>query len=305
MCRCSATRSSVRWAVWPPPHEPALERAQPLSPPARPQPRGLVPLGRRGLCQGPNRREAHLPVDRLLDLPLVPCDGARVVREPRRRARAQRALRLHQSGPRGAPGRGSRLHDLRAGHDRLRRLADERLAHARSEAVLWRHLFSAVLEVEPSGLHSDPGRDREGLGRRTAEGTRVGREPDGAASGQPATGRSRRGDPGRRCAPPYGGAVQGGVRRTARRVWRCAEVPTAERIAVPAPRVRAGRRRRGAGHRCRDAQSHCAWRHARPRGRRVSPLLGRRGLACTAFREDALRPGPAGAGAGRGRAGVR
>ncbi len=37
-----------------------------------------------------------------------------------------------QGRSRGAAGRRSRLHDVRAGHDRLGRLADERLAHART-----------------------------------------------------------------------------------------------------------------------------------------------------------------------------
>ncbi len=46
--------------------------------------------------------------------------------------RAERALRVDQGRPRGAAGRRSRLHDVRAGDDRIRRLADERLAHARS-----------------------------------------------------------------------------------------------------------------------------------------------------------------------------
>src|ERR1035438_3745496 len=53
------------------------------------------------------------------------------------------AFHQHQGGPRGAAGRGQNLHDLRAIHDRQRRLALEHPAHTRSEAVFWRHLFSA------------------------------------------------------------------------------------------------------------------------------------------------------------------
>ena len=55
----------------------------------------------------------------------------------------ERAFREHQSRSRGAAGRGSRLYDLRAGDDGRRRLADERLPHARPQAVLWRHVFPA------------------------------------------------------------------------------------------------------------------------------------------------------------------
>ena len=52
-------------------------------------------------------------------------------------------LRVHQGGPRGAPRRRPRLHDVRAGDDRVGRLADERLAHAGPEAVLRRHVLPA------------------------------------------------------------------------------------------------------------------------------------------------------------------
>ena len=46
-------------------------------------------------------------------------------------------------------------------------------------------------------------------------------------------------------------------------------------------------------------------RHARPRRRRLSSLLGGRGVARPALREDAVRPGAAGAGVPRSRAGHR
>ncbi len=49
---------------------------------------------------------------------------------------------VDQGRPRGASGRRSRLHVLRAGHDRFGRLADERVPDAGAEAVLRRHLLS-------------------------------------------------------------------------------------------------------------------------------------------------------------------
>ena len=55
----------------------------------------------------------------------------------------EREFREHQSRSRGTARRGSRLHDLRPGDDRRRRLADERLAHAGTEAICRRNLFSA------------------------------------------------------------------------------------------------------------------------------------------------------------------
>ena len=54
-----------------------------------------------------------------------------------------------------------------------------------------------------------------------------------------------------------------------------------------------------------DAAVDGARRHARPHRRRLSPLFGGRQLARAALREDALRPGAAGARVSRGRAGQR
>ena len=68
--------------------EPPRRRDQPVPPPARRQPRRLVPVGRRGVRARPRRRRADLPVGRLLVVPLVPRDGARVVRGRRRPPRS-------------------------------------------------------------------------------------------------------------------------------------------------------------------------------------------------------------------------
>ena len=56
---------------------------------------------------------------------------------------------------------------------------------------------------------------------------------------------------------------------------------------------------------CCDAARDGARRHARSHRRRLSSLLGRRRLARAAFREDAVRPGAAGARVSRSGAGVR
>ncbi len=58
---------------------------EPVPAPARPQPRGLVSLGPRGVCQGQGREEADLPVDRLQLVLLVPRHGARELRGRRDR----------------------------------------------------------------------------------------------------------------------------------------------------------------------------------------------------------------------------
>ena len=63
---------------------------------------------------------------RLLRLPLVPRDGARVVRGRRDRGVPQRALRQRQGRPRGAARRRRDLHAGDHRDDRPRRLADDR-----------------------------------------------------------------------------------------------------------------------------------------------------------------------------------
>ena len=108
------------------------------------QPGGLVSVGRRGLRQGARREQADLPQHRLLDLPLVPRHGARVVRE---RGRSPRFLNEHfvsiKVDREERPDVDQHLHDVRAGDDRPGRLADERLPDAGPEAVLRRHVFPA------------------------------------------------------------------------------------------------------------------------------------------------------------------
>ena len=82
----------------------ARPREEPVPPPARVQPGRLVRVGRGGVRQGAAREQADLPLDRLLDVPLVPRHGARVVRGRRGRRAAQRSTSwpsrsIARSGP--------------------------------------------------------------------------------------------------------------------------------------------------------------------------------------------------------------
>ena len=61
--------------------QPPRARIVSVPPPAQGQPRGLVSLGTGGARAGARGGQADLPLDRLLDLPLVPRHGARVVRD--------------------------------------------------------------------------------------------------------------------------------------------------------------------------------------------------------------------------------
>ena len=124
-------------------HEPSRGRVEPVPTAARAQPRGLVPLGRRGARALARRGQADTPEHRLFGLPLVPRHGARVVRERRDRAADERAVRQHQSRPRGAPRPRPDLHERRADDDATRRLAAHGLPHARPRPLLRRHLLPA------------------------------------------------------------------------------------------------------------------------------------------------------------------
>ena len=134
----------------PPSHEPAGRRDQPVPAPARPQPGRLVPVGTGGAGACRVARPADLPLDRLRGLPLVPRDGARVVRGRDDRRGAERGVRRDQGGPRGAPRPRPALHGRGAGDDGRRRLADERVPHARGPAVLRRHLLPGHAAPRPA-----------------------------------------------------------------------------------------------------------------------------------------------------------
>ena len=118
-------------------------RDLPVPAPARRQPRGLVSVGRRGVRPRARGGQARAGLDRLRGLPLVPRDGARVLRGPGRRAGHEHALRVRQGRPRGAPRRRRDPHGRRPGHDRPGRVAAERVPHARGRAVPRRHLLPA------------------------------------------------------------------------------------------------------------------------------------------------------------------
>ena len=154
---------------------------------------------------------------RLLDLSLVPRDGARKLRRRRRGGRAQSPLRVDQGRPRRAAGRRSRIHDLCTGHDRSRRVADERLADAGARAVLRRHLFPALVAMGPAGVRRHPRGGGAGLARRARQGAAVGGD-DGRSAARVRCAPRRDGRPGSGGAGRRGRGIRERVRSAARRV---------------------------------------------------------------------------------------
>ena len=158
----------------------------------RDNPVDWLPWGERGAGPRARARPPAARLDRLLGLPLVPRHGARVLRGRRDRRAHERALRLRQGRPRGAPRRRRDLHGGRAGDDRPRRLAAERLHHARAGAVLRRH----VLPARAAPRHARAGRRcsaavAEGVGAAARRDPRAERGDGRAAVGRRAAAARR------------------------------------------------------------------------------------------------------------------
>ena len=264
--------------------QPPRRRDLPVPAPARRQPGRLVPVGRGGLRARARRGQAAARLDRLLGLPLVPRDGARVLRGPEARRADERALRLRQGRPRGAPRRRRDLHGRGAGDDRPRRLAAERLHHPGRRALLRRHLLPARRRARAcrAGRRCSPAITE--AWQRAPRGDRGELASTIVARLQGAAGldgrRPASSSPG--CSSARSTGAAHALRRRARRLRRRAEVPAVLGDRVPA---RPRRARDVAAHAARDGQR----RHLRPGRRRLRALRGRRALDRPALREDALR----------------
>ena len=147
-------------------------RDEPVPPAARREPGRLVPVGRRGLRARARGGQADLPLDRLLRLPLVPRDGARVVLGAGDRRADERELRLHQGRPRGAAGRRLALHGRRRRDQRQRRLAAQRVPPRRRQAVLGRDVPAARAAAQPPELPRRPRRRPPTPGATSARSSR-------------------------------------------------------------------------------------------------------------------------------------
>ncbi len=243
-------------------------------------------MGRRGARARPRGGQAAARLDRLLRLPLVPRDGARVLRGRRDGCGHERAVRVREGRPGGTPRRRRDLHGRAAGDDGLRRLAAERLPRPRRGPVLRRHLLPAAAAPGHAELEAGaPGR-RPGLAR-AARGDRPGRADDPAApawsGGARGAGRRRR--PG--IARLGADRAEARLRPRARRLGQRAQVPADVRDRVPAAPRGA---RDGAAHAAPDGGR----RHLRPDRRRLLPLQRRRAVDRPPLREDALRQRAAG-----------
>ena len=163
-----------------------------------------------------------------------------------------------------------------------RRLADDRVPHARRRAVLRRHVLPARAAARHARVPAGARRDRRGVSRRSATTSRSRRQRSsrrsraaraGAAVERAAHARSCS---TRRCACSACSSTRSGAASAARRSSR----PHRRSSSCCAAARSTSRAARSTGWRGRDV---------RPRRRRLPPLLGRRAVARAALREDALR----------------
>ena len=262
-------------------------RDEPLPAPARRQPGRLVPVGRRGVRAGARRGQADPALGRLQRVPLVPRDGARVVRGPGDRGADERALRQRQGRPRGAARRRRALHGRDRVDDRPGRLADDGVPHARrasrstpartsrpSRATGCRASASCSRAVAEAWRDAARRRRRAGAAaRRRRSAARLAIAAVGRAARRPTLLAEAERGIARTFEPAYGGF--GGAPKfppasTLEFLLRRDATEALEMVDATLD---------GDGRR----------RHVRPRRRRLPPLLGRRPLARAALREDALR----------------
>ena len=138
------------------------------------------PWGEEALARARAEGQADPAVDRLLGVPLVPRDGARVVRGPGRRRGDERRVRQHQGRPRGASRPRPDLPDrARAADAPLGRLAAHDVPDAGGRAVLRRHLLPEARALRPAGLSRSPAAGRRGVSRagRRRSPSRAGGSP--------------------------------------------------------------------------------------------------------------------------------
>ena len=100
-----------------------------------------LPWGPEAFERARGARQAGVRLDRLLRLPLVPRDGAGVLRGPGHGGADERGVRMREGRPRGASRRGRPLHGGACRHDGPGRVAAERVPDPRAAAVLRGHLL--------------------------------------------------------------------------------------------------------------------------------------------------------------------
>ena len=253
----------------------------------------LVSVGRRGARAGAARGQADPAVDRLLGVPLVPRDGARVVRgRRRRRGDERRTSSTSRSTARSGP---TSTRSTRRAHALLTRRSGgwplTMFLTPDGAPFFGGTYFPKRGPLRPARLPRPPAAASPPpiASRATRSPSRTRRLAEALAS-------ARAGAPARRRAAAR--ARRGARSRALKRSFD----PRARRLRRARPSFRTGRARASAcahaaatgdadalDDRARDARAHGRRRHPRPARRRLLPLQRRRRVDDPALREDALR----------------
>ena len=144
-------------------------------------------MGRGGVRRGAGAGPAGVPQHRVLGLPLVPRDRPRILRGRGGGGAAERGFHIGEGRPGGAPRLGRRVHGRGAAGHRLRRLADDAVAHARGRAVFRGHVSAPGIPRRHGGNGGAAGRGGGALALRPGGGAA---RRGGIYAAHAATGRS-------------------------------------------------------------------------------------------------------------------
>ena len=238
-------------------------------------------------------RQAGLSLHRLQRVPLVPRDGARVLRESRHRGLPAGALHQRQGRPRATPRRGFPLHASGAADDGQRWLATHSLPDSRGRPLLRRNLFPARAPARHAWISRTPGMGSQDLDRAAPEHREDSQLESHAADHRHLPTATRLGR--ERTSGQRSDLIDRGSRPDLRRYTEQSP-PTlsAQHVAaLPLPATAAHRHGRFDA-RLSHTRHDGVGRHARPRRRRFPPLQHRPPVEGAPLREDALRQRRAG-----------
>ncbi|CAB4891780.1 unannotated protein [freshwater metagenome] len=252
---------------------------------------------RRVRCR--NRAQRADPVVRwLLGLPLVSRDGSRVLRGHRSGRRDEPVVRQREGGSRRTSRCRRDLHGRSTGADRARRLADDGVPHACRQTVLRRHLLPEAA-VHAADVHHRR-RVAQQAGRRPAERRSVDGGPR-SHHADPTRGRSAGHGDGQRSAP----AARSELRCRMGWLRSRPEIPQHDEPRSGAALISASPQRGRCNRGDHLARCNGQRRHVRPHRRWLRPIQRGPRMVGAALREDAVRPGAAGAQLRARLAGVR
>ena len=247
-------------------------RDEPVLIATRAQSGRVVSLGRGSPSESRGRGQADLSVGRLLDLPLVPRNGAASLFRPRDRGADERQLYQHQGRSGGAARHRPHLHAGDPVDYPARRLAQFGVFDAKPRAVFCRHLLSAQSPARAAFLSPSLGLHAPALARPA----RAGAPNCGPLDRGHSRLGIRAGDRGRAARflarSPSTSRYSGALRRDQRRLRGSTQISPELALGAADGQGRAVCRSLSTAHRLALAGADGRGWHLRPNRRGLSPL---------------------------------